>query len=624
MVKTASFCFLILFISFSAMSVEHWTREDLRSAIILLVEDPDLKPSSAFSELDRYIIFAKQQSWLDVETLAMSQKACIYDMLQETEKAKKIVDKYLPIAKRLKDTQSTLNLLSVQLQIYDLEVSQVNAAKIRLEYKAAALASGDKKSIATMYMELAQSIHVTGEIKKPLMYLQKALKVFEEINDLQGKIIVFNSLAILYDNLQDYEQAVGYYKKTVALHNEQKDSFSLSVSYFNIGQIYYKLNKIVEAEDMLNLALNMSRELKDEVGEAFALRYMGIIDFDKENYASAQRHFQKALDTFKRYDDNRMHFLTSLNFARTLGKLKETEKAIAALATLDTIVNDFNIPQYALDYYTLVYELEKQGQNFSASLTAIEIANKIKQNIHEKEDEESVQELILKFDISQKEAENKLLQKDNELKKLRIVESEVQRINLILMITFATFIGAVVTILLIKQILHRNHFKAMAMRDELTGAPNRRSITALASKRLKQCQEGNLPLAIAMLDIDKFKNFNDTYGHDVGDKVLRIFSDACRESLRSHDSFGRYGGEEWLLVLLDAQETQIDGIFKRLRARLSHVDIEGGPSDITLTFSLGATQRLSTDNSLESMIKRADDNLYKAKAAGRDQYVIGD
>jgi len=615
-------CLLLIFLCLSFIaSAEQWQHEALWQHVKDIEVTDSKEPAVLLADLEQYIVLTKTKGWKDIEILAMSQKASVYTMLGQYEDAKLIVDNYLPLAQKLQDNESKLILLPILLQIHDSKRDLKSAIDIRTQYEVEALASSNKKAIAEMYIQLAASKQTYGEIKASLMDLQKALQISETIQDEKGMGAALNSIAILYDEINDSEQALVYYEKALRIYKDQGTSFSLSVLYFNIGQTFYTLDNKLAATENLNIALNMSSELKDEVGEAFAHRYLGRIAVDQNNYEKANKHFTKALEVFKRFNDNLMHFITILNFADLLSQSGNVDKAIGLLLPLEKEVETFNRPQSLFDYYNKVYQLEKLRNNFKASLIAFEKADKIKHDINSKEKNDSLQELMLKFGTKEKEAENQLLQQQNQLKELQIAEQSAQQTIFVLIITFSVFTLLIISILLFKQILHRNSFKRMALRDELTGAPNRRAIIATAEKRFEQCLAEQSNLTIAMLDIDHFKKFNDNYGHDIGDRVLSIFSDACFESIRSHDRYGRFGGEEWLIVLLDAKESDIEVIFNRLKNALEKVKIKDD-LDITLTFSLGAAQLSAKDKNINQLIKRADINLYQAKNNGRDQYVI--
>ena len=124
-----------------------------------------------------------------------------------------------------------------------------------------------------------------------------------------------------------------------------------------------------------------------------------------------------------------------------------------------------------------------------------------------------------------------------------------------------------------------------------------------------------------MLAIDHFKSVNDTHGHEVGDAALKVFASVCSENLRGRDVLGRFGGEEFLLVLPGAQVSSLDAVFERLRTGLRAAAVPGMPPDARLSFSMGAVS-LEADATIEQAIHRADEALYRAKADGRDRLTV--
>ena len=124
-----------------------------------------------------------------------------------------------------------------------------------------------------------------------------------------------------------------------------------------------------------------------------------------------------------------------------------------------------------------------------------------------------------------------------------------------------------------------------------------------------------------MIDIDNFKSVNDTYGHLVGDKILREVSDILRNSIRTYDIAGRYGGEEFLVVLPDTDFEDALLLAERIRTSIKAKPLEKSDQTpaITPTISLGIASMRNTDISIDNMIKRADDGLYAAKNSGRDR-----
>jgi diguanylate cyclase (GGDEF)-like protein len=161
----------------------------------------------------------------------------------------------------------------------------------------------------------------------------------------------------------------------------------------------------------------------------------------------------------------------------------------------------------------------------------------------------------------------------------------------------------------------------LAMRDELTGVFNRRYLMETIKNEKHRCERSGSVFSICILDVDLFKHVNDTYGHLVGDEVLQAIAKVAAGALRQTDYFGRYGGEEFVLVLTG---TMVDGAFitaERIRTRIQALRFPAINPDLTVTVSIGIAD-LRFNEETELTFKRADDALYKAKQTGRNRCII--
>jgi diguanylate cyclase (GGDEF)-like protein/PAS domain S-box-containing protein len=161
-----------------------------------------------------------------------------------------------------------------------------------------------------------------------------------------------------------------------------------------------------------------------------------------------------------------------------------------------------------------------------------------------------------------------------------------------------------------------------AMLDELTGLYNRRHFFKMAEREFDRARRYNSPLAAIMLDIDYFKHVNDTYGHAVGDSVLRAVAVCCQSNLRDVDLLGRYGGEEFVVLLPENDPTGVRQAAERLRQCVSELSIETGQGLLNITISLGAACLSETEPDLMALLNCADDALYAAKRAGRNRVTL--
>jgi len=161
----------------------------------------------------------------------------------------------------------------------------------------------------------------------------------------------------------------------------------------------------------------------------------------------------------------------------------------------------------------------------------------------------------------------------------------------------------------------------LATTDPLTGTSNRRHFIERATTELKRSRRYDSQMAVIMLDIDYFKEVNDKYGHIVGDEVLKRLVACCHKELRTSDIFGRFGGEEFAIVLVETNPAATTQTCQRLIEKISKLKIRTPQGQVSITVSLGFTMQTADDISIDSLLKRADDALYRAKNAGRNQVV---
>jgi len=163
-----------------------------------------------------------------------------------------------------------------------------------------------------------------------------------------------------------------------------------------------------------------------------------------------------------------------------------------------------------------------------------------------------------------------------------------------------------------------NRIEELAELDELTGSFNRRCIMRMLDDAIARARRVKTPCSIALIDLDWFKRINDAYGHPTGDEVLRTFAITVFANIRSIDRFGRYGGEEFLLVLPDTPDDSAIRILDRLRTIVAELDWSAFSPGMQVTISAGIAT-LKPDETPDTLLARADSALYAAKARGRNR-----
>ncbi len=157
--------------------------------------------------------------------------------------------------------------------------------------------------------------------------------------------------------------------------------------------------------------------------------------------------------------------------------------------------------------------------------------------------------------------------------------------------------------------------------DQLTGALNRRGLDDAMAREAARAERNGTPLCVALIDIDNFKKINDSHGHQVGDIVLVHLVAIIKETIRTNDLIGRFGGEEFLLILPDSHIEEATAVTARLQRELALKPLSWGNRQLLVTFSAGVAMRLRGEAET-AFIHRADQALYQAKHVGKDRVIV--
>ncbi len=165
--------------------------------------------------------------------------------------------------------------------------------------------------------------------------------------------------------------------------------------------------------------------------------------------------------------------------------------------------------------------------------------------------------------------------------------------------------------------------RIMGTTDYLTGISNRRHFMGTGQKELSRAQRYGKSLSLIMIDFDRFKDINDTYGHAAGDEVLKAIAGLCVGQLRESDIMGRMGGEEFAILPLESDQEQAIQLAERIRASAGELAVPlGDGQSIGCTLSIGVSSLSDTVEDLDQLLKKADEALYRAKEAGRNRVVL--
>lgn len=189
-------------------------------------------------------------------------------------------------------------------------------------------------------------------------------------------------------------------------------------------------------------------------------------------------------------------------------------------------------------------------------------------------------------------------------------------------LVFAVWINF--TIAYLNHDILRNEIEELSLRDHLTKLPNRRMIMIRIEELMELYKRSKLKFAIAIFDLDNFKNVNDNYGHNVGDEVLKGFASLLNNSIRAIDMAGRYGGEEFLVILQVDDCGSAKMILERVRLTLNQRLFSEHKIGISVSGGVAMADESGEEAKVEELIAKADKRLYKAKDMGKDRIVYED
>jgi diguanylate cyclase (GGDEF)-like protein/PAS domain S-box-containing protein len=165
--------------------------------------------------------------------------------------------------------------------------------------------------------------------------------------------------------------------------------------------------------------------------------------------------------------------------------------------------------------------------------------------------------------------------------------------------------------------------KEIALNDELTGIGNRRYVSMKLESSLFDSRKYELGVGVLMVDVDHFKKINDTYGHPVGDRVLKMVSNTINHNVRSLDLLGRWGGDEFVAILLNVDGKKAEQIARKLQIVVKNSFLRIDDRNIHVTVSVGATL-VRPNDTVEELVERVDKLLYQSKRAGRDRATFAE
>jgi diguanylate cyclase (GGDEF)-like protein len=583
----------------------------------LLISD---NPRKALEDAEGWLAEARGKKDRELELKALRLQAMATDQMEDSSRLLEVAKRGQALARELQHPDAESEFIAARAAARLLEGRYVEAAKDfddAFQLAATYRFEGNQARIRIGRGHLFLAI---GRIPEALDAVTRAYAHYEKQGDRFGMSTALSTLATLYGRetatRADLEKAVEHHQRALELSQPEGGRFDRSTDFFNLGTAYLRLKKHEQARTHLEKSLALSIELKDEVGAAYAYHRLGTLEHELGRPKEGLELQDKALLVFGRTGDRAMEFRTQLARAEALAALGRKREGLEALERATGIAARLKSPRLEPMLHEAAAAIHARFGDYEQAFASVTALRNAEKRRDEAARSERSAELQARFELQQKEAENALL-------RAREQESEARRLALVLALVLSLVVLGIVAFFLGGYVRRHQRMANLAAKDDLTGIANRRSILEHGRLHVRRGRKGGEGVCVALIDLDHFKSINDELGHAIGDNVLVAFANASSRQLRSQDRFGRFGGEEFLLVMPGADLAQVPYVFERLRRALNETPIAGLPEGRAITFSLGAAELRGVADDLESIIQRADRALYRAKQAGRDRFETG-
>lgn len=418
----------------------------------------------------------------------------------------------------------------------------------------------DQHLIAEIALNLGALYQEIGDLEKSQFELQKSCQIFRDLNDLRLMAYPLFNLGSLFSIQKNYQQALSIFMECVRDYKSSNNSLIYCNAQIEIGMIYFELQDFEQAMDWFKIGLQEAQVKGFKQAEEFAILGIGKVLRKEGRLLDAVDQFNQAL-----------------------------EIALRLKVSVDQ----------QLCYQMLAETYEDLG-NYLQALNALKKCREVESKVTEQKLDQKLKTLEISYQTQVSRKESEIIQKVNQKLEQEIVDRER-----------------------IEKALRKSEeeFRILAALDPLTQLKNRRKFFELAADEVSRARRFIRPLCAIMVDIDHFKWVNDTYGHQKGDEILKICANLIKSCLRDVDIIGRYGGEEFAILL---PETTLE-CGKIVADRLVNTFFENPlvlqKDSVYITVSIGLAEWV--DNlDVDTLINRADLAMYAAKRAGRNQHSV--
>lgn len=528
----------------------------------------------------------------------------------------------LPAAERAKSAALRAKLLGCRATVLLVEGKTAAAEREYVTVAAIARQTADKALEADALGEIGYLQYTRGAMADALTNLQNAYRLNAQLGNEKGRLDALAMIAHVYADahVAQYDRAIEYYRQLLGKYETHGQPSDIGDTLFNIASTFETKGDFGAAELHYRRALAMFQKLEKAGDVAYTKRSLGLTLTKQGRAAEALHLLDEAVAFYERAQDQQ-NTASARQFRgmayRRLGRHAEALRELDFARRYFERDNNVRFLEKNAEEVALVYA---QLGDWRKAYDATKRHAALGQTLAATRRDELSSRLRVAFDSEKKDQENRALARENTLRATALREADRSRRLQVVVSALIALLALALAILFWRQVVNTRRMRSMAMSDELTRLPNRRHILATAEIAFAAAKREGCAAAVIVLDIDRFKRINDTWGHAAGDIVLQGVARACRAELRPSDQIGRLGGEEFLVVLHSATAEQAREIAERLRVAVERLDFASIAPDLRVTISLGVS--VASEYDAGSAIAAADAMLYRAKESGRNRIEV--
>lgn len=457
-------------------------------------------------------------------------------------------------------------ILSLRTQGYCFEHLSRYGDALTVTLKAMELASplDDRRLIATIDTVLGNIYWRLSDYSSSLDHFMHGLRLIQIEPDPESEIFILQGLGALHHDMGDYEEALKYFKRSMEPVLAD-DVIGKAIGLNNIAYTLHEMQRDEEALPYALEALELLRSNAYSVGKLEALHTLGSIYLELGDIERASQCFEEG-ERAATHDENRLQKVNSLfGICEIHQNRGEFESAQGKLLQILEIAKEIRSPVSQCNAHEMLARVYKQMGNYQAALEHYELFHAMPIQIFDEQSERRLHntQVLLEVETIRKQA---------------------------------------------------NLYRILAATDSLTGLLSRREFFELGAKIVKQSKNRRMPVSLLMVDLDYFKSINDQYGHALGDQVLALVAGILKSTLRQDDLAGRYGGDEFVILMPDIGLLSCQKIAVRCQKAIAEKVIEIDHHKLAMNISVGLAASESDSNlQLEDLIQQADQALLTAK-----------